>query len=220
MCMRQSFRLLLDLKTPWRSGFAAWILRRFRTIPGDLLEILRPLVIVPCDLAGGEVIECPKVILPFSQYRNPAQTSLGSLRDQELEEKPIVVSWHYPFLSWYSNIRGSFHTHCTVLPLILAKMLATIHSILGIRWYKAIKTSPRSRDTGGCCRLWPTPAPGSESGRWSEASAHSSSHIYLFVFKLSRAPELRARFNLDYHDRISSQKISLSSSNLSCECDN
>lgn len=116
----------------------------------------------PCR---GRSYRMPKVILPFSQYRNPAQTSLGSLRDQELEEKPIVVSWHYPFLSWYSNIRGSFHTHCTVLPLILAKMLATIHSILGIRWYKAIKTSPRSRDTGGCCRLWPTPAPGSESGR-------------------------------------------------------
>src|SRR5712692_3723410 len=50
------------------------------------------------DLFGIESGERPAIVVPLVEDRRPGQAGLGAFEDQELEQPPIVVDRHPPFL--------------------------------------------------------------------------------------------------------------------------
>src|SRR5438094_2064815 len=54
--------------------------------------------VVTSDLLRVEIVEDPAVMLPFLQDRVPTQAGLGAFENEELEQGPVVVHWHAPFL--------------------------------------------------------------------------------------------------------------------------
>src|SRR3990172_12007675 len=64
---------------------------------------------------GVEPVEGPAVILPLPENRPPGETGLGAFQHEELEQLPVVVHRHAPFLVVVRNhqriIPGPFTAH-------------------------------------------------------------------------------------------------------------
>src|SRR2546430_697410 len=94
----EATELFLDLQKASRVGDGRF---NFQAIPNDALvfqqarDICR---IESCDLPYIEVLERLPEIVALSQDGNPAQPRLEALQHQHLEDLPIVMDWHPPFL--------------------------------------------------------------------------------------------------------------------------
>jgi hypothetical protein len=156
---------------------------------------------------------------PFSKYRNPAQTSLGSLQDQGLEEKLIVVNWHYPFLSVVLDYQRiiSHPTAPCYLEFLQKCLPPFIQFNLG---YKAIRTNLDLEVQTDAVDCGHSQHHGQYQG---DDLKHQLIHLFTSIFLFSSYP---AYPNTEQSlisiitTRSPLGRSGLSSSNLSCECDN
>jgi hypothetical protein len=55
-----------------------------------------------------EAVKSPPVVVAFVQDGGPTQAGLGALKDEELEERAVIVSGHAPFMVMVLDVQGGF----------------------------------------------------------------------------------------------------------------